>query len=388
VYEEEQFGATMSQVRRLRAWLEERRVEAVMMESTATYWKPFYYGLAGAGFEVVLVNPYHVKALKGRKSDMSDAKWLSVQAALGVAPRSLVPGRDQVDLRLATRQRRKAVGRRTQLENSLEKLLEDAQTKLSSAGSKLLTKSGRAFLESIAEGRDDPEELAKLSRLRKTKGAELVEMLEGEWRPIHRALIRDLLNGFDAEDRRVLSLEARIAELAVPFAAEIGLLEGIDGIGPITAVEIVAETGGDMSVFETAEKLAAWAGVAPGSNQSGRKSKAAKCRKGNKYLKAALGDAARAAVNKNGSFYQARYRRVAARRGPANAYTAVARSIARAVWAVLSTRRAYQDLGGDFYDRKAGRSGRARKLAALRAKVADLEAMICELDAEQPPAAA
>ena len=205
VCEEEQFGATMSQVRRLRAWLEERRVEAVMMESTATYWKPFYYGLAGAGFEVVLVNPYHVKALKGRKSDMSDAKWLSVQAALGVAPRSLVPGRDQVDLRLATRQRRKAVGRRTQLQNSLEKLLEDAQTKLSSAGSKLLTKSGRAFLESIAEGRDDPEELAKLSRLRKTKGAELVEMLEGEWRPIHRALIRDLLNGFDAEDRRVLS---------------------------------------------------------------------------------------------------------------------------------------------------------------------------------------
>jgi len=347
------FGSTLAECRRMRAWLEEWDIERVVMESTSAYWKPYWNVLEGAPFEVIVSNAHMVKQIRGRKTDMSDAAWLAKLGAMDSAPTSFIPPREIRDLRLATRVRAKWVSRATSAAASLEKLLEDTGCKLSDASSKLLTVSGRAILEAICGGCTDPGELAKHSKLRNTTGDDLLEALEAQIRPVHIPLIRAHLDLIDYLQAAVCGLDAQIAALALPFEPQIRLLCTIPGVDRVLAYAIVAETGTDMGVFCKPANLAAWAGVAPGSHQSAKVSHAERVRKGNRHLKAALGQAARSAVNTRDTFLRARFLRIRSRRGAAKAYTAVAHSISNAIWAMLSRNVTYTDLGADYYTRTA-----------------------------------
>ena len=361
------FGSTMSQIRLLREWLVESEVECVAMESTSAYWKPFWDGLDGAGFEVVLSNAQAVKQLRGRKTDIADAAWLAKLAALGMAPVSFVPPREVRDLRLATRTRVRLVRQSTGMIATVEKMLEDTGSKLSVAGSKLLTVSGRAMLDAMCAGQVDPHLLAQLSQLRKTTGDQLVEALECAMRPVHQVLVSSLLSLVDQITAHVHAVDAEIDRLAGPFEHQIGLLCTIPGVDRTLACAIIAETGVDMSMFPTAKRLAAWAGVAPGQSQSAGRSHAVGTRKGNKYLKAALGQAARSAANTKNTYLQARFFKIRARRGEAKAYSAVARSILVSVWAMLAHNQPYRDLGHDYYTRTATTAQKARIQARAEA---------------------
>jgi transposase len=370
-----EFASTRQGIRELRDWLIECRVTCVLMESTSAYWWSFWDGLHDAGFEVLVVNATQVKQLmRGRKTDVKDARFLARVAAFGMLQGSFVPDRRLRDLRLLTRARVRVQQRRTQQISALEKLLEDTGSKLSEVSSKLLTVSGRAILNAICAGVTDPVELAKLSRLRRATGLQLVQALEADIRPVHITLIRIHLDLIDTLAGQVAQIEAEIRRACEPYAAEIEWLCGIPGVDFTLAAAIIAEIGVDMTVFPSPGQLAAWAGVAPGAHQSAKRTKTAPCIKGNTHLKACLSQAARSAVNLNGCFYQARFRKVRSRAGEAKAYTAIARSICTAIWHMLSRRQPYQELGADWYARTATTAQKARRIARLQAALTELGA--------------
>jgi len=361
------FGSTMSQVRSAGRWLVSEGVEHVVMESTSAYWKTWWDGLRDCGFVMTLSNAHMVKQLKGRKTDMSDAAWLAKLAMLDMAPASFVPPAEIQDLRLATRARAKQVRRMTSVTASLEKLLESTGMKLSDVSSKLLTVSGRAILEQVCAGNTDPVVLAGFSRLRNVTGQPLVEALESRIRPVHSRLIRSHLDMIDNLTTQIASLGHEIERLSRPFEHQVWLLDTIPGIDQLLARSIIGEIGVDMSVFPTARRLAAWAGVAPGSYESAGKTRPAGARKGDKHLKVLLSQAAQSAVPVKDSFYRARFHRVRARRGEAKAYTAVAHSIILTIWSILTNDEPYRELGGDYYTRTATTAQRARLQAKAEA---------------------
>jgi len=357
------FRSTMQGIRGLRAWLEAEQVSVAVMESTSAYWRTVWNGLENASFEVILANALAVKQMRGRKTDMSDAAWLAKIAALDMAPPSFVPPQDFRDLRLVTRIRAKTVARTTSVTASLEKLLEDTGSKLSSASSKLLTVSGRAILEAMCRGVTDPAVLVRLSKLRNVTGQELVEALECNIRPVHLVMIRHHLDLIDSLTRQVNRLDKTIKKLMKPYKKQVDLLDSIPGVDRVLAYAILAEIGVDMTVFPTEHHFAAWAGVAPGSHESAGKTQQAGARKGNRYLKAYLGQAARSAVLTKGTYLKAQFKKVRSTRGPSRAYTAVAHSIATEIWYMLTRNEPYADLGADYFTRTATPAQKARSQA-------------------------
>jgi transposase len=363
------WGASVAQVDLLRAHLETAGVTCVVMEATSTYWKPYFYGLEGASFEVVLVNARHVRQMRGRKSDVADAAWLARLAALGSVAGSFVPPVLIRGIRLATRRRVSLVGQATAETARLEKLLEDTCLKLSAVSSSLLTKTGRGILDAVCAGQTDPSKLADGSRLRVGR-KDLEEALANRVLPWHAEMIRSHLRVIDNLGAETAAAEAEIEMLIAPFKAERDLLTTVPGVCANLAAAIIAEIGVDMSVFPTAGHLASWAGVAPGSNESAGVVKSTRCRDGNNHLKRALGLAAFSAVNRADSYLAARYRRLRARKGHPKALVATMRSMLVAIWHILKNRVPFEDLGADFYDRR----DTERAIARLQARIDTLQA--------------
>ncbi|MDR2374734.1 MAG: IS110 family transposase [Bifidobacteriaceae bacterium] len=358
------WGATVAQVDKLRRHLEDSGVTCVVMEATSTYWKPFYYGLEGASFEVVLVNARHVRQMKGRKSDVADAAWLARLAALGSVSGSFVPPDLIRGLRLATRRRVTLVGQATAEASRLEKLLEDCCLKLSAVSSKLLTKTGRSVLDQICGGVTDPAKLAAGSKLRVSR-EDLEEALANRVQPWHAEMIRSHLRTIDHLEAEAAAAEAEIEMLVEPFKADRDLLETVPGVCRTLANDILAEIGPDMSVFPSAAHLASWAGVAPGSNESAGVVKSARCRDGNNHLKRAIGIATMAAVKRDDNHVAARYKRLRYRKGHPKALVAAMRTMLTAIWHILNDGVPYKDLGADFYDRR----DTERTIARLQARI-------------------
>jgi len=346
------WGAVTNRVLALREHLIAAQVTLVVMEATGDYWKPFYYLLEDGPFEVMLVNARHVKNLPGRKTDVSDAAWLAQLGAHGLVRGSFVPPEPIRQLRDLTRTRTTLVRERAREIQRLEKLLEDAGIKLSSVASDITGVSSRAMLEALIAGRRDPVELAELARRRlRVKIPDLTEALTGRFSEHHAFLARLHLDLIDQHTRAVAELTGRIEVVIAPFRAVRDLIVTIPGISTGVADVIIAETGADMTRFPTAGHLASWAGTCPGSNESAGRVKSTKTRPGNPYLKGALGVAAMAAAHGNGTYLSARYRRIAARRGPVKAIVAVEHAMLTAIWHMLTNGTGYTDPGGDFYTR-------------------------------------
>ena len=269
------WGATTGQILELREFLEREHVTTVVMEATSDYWKPFFY-LLEETLPVMLVNAKSARNIPGRKTDVSDAAWLAQLGAHGLLRASFVPPEPIRELRDLTRARAIATRDRTREIQRLEKFLESSGIKLSSVVSNLLGVSSRAMLEALINGERNPEVLAGLAKgTLRSKIPELIDALTGRFKEHHAFMARLHLDQIDAQTRIIDALTERIEEAMTPFRAAREFLATIPGVSLKVADVILAETGADMSRFETPGRLASWTGVCPGSNESAGRIKSA-----------------------------------------------------------------------------------------------------------------
>lgn len=361
------WGAMTKQILALRDHLIEQNVTCVVMEATGDYWKPYFYLLDDA-LSVMLVNAHDARNMPGRKTDVSDAAWLADLGAHGLLRGSLVPPLPIRELRDLTRARTALTRDRSRQVQRIEKVLEDAGIKLSSVATDIMGVSGRAMLEALIAGQAGPAAMADLAKRRmRSKIPALTEALTGRFTTHHGYLIRMHLNLIDQYGQALTDLDDRIGEAMAPLAVARDLLTSIPGVSRIVAEMLLAEIGGDISVFPTASHLASWAGTAPGCNESAGRVKSTKTRHGNRYLKGALGTAALAASRSNGTYFSAKYKRIAARRGPMKALVAVEHSILVAVWNMLTNGDFYRDPGADYFTRRIPAKTKARAISQLEA---------------------
>jgi transposase len=348
----------------LAARLHAAGVTLVAMEATSDYWKPAFYLLEAEGFTCWLLNARHVKNVPGRpKTDKLDAVWLAKVVERGMCRPSFVPPAPIRRLRDLTRYRRTLIRERTREKQRVEKLLEDAQIKLSSVASDIFGVSGRHMLQAMIAGQRDPKVLAQLARASmRAKLRQLEEALTGHFDDHHGFICQMMLERIDELTSRIEELTTRIDEQVAPFAAQVAQLDAVTGIGLVCAQELIAELGVDMAVFPTAAHLVAWAKFAPQANTSAGKAKTAATGKGNPWLAATLGEIAVTAGRTN-TFLGERYRRIAKRRGTQRALVAVGNSVLTIVWHLLADPNAcYCDLGPDFYQSRSSRHRQERNL--------------------------
>ena len=345
------FGTTTAELLALGDWLAEAGVAHVAMESTGVFWKPVF-NLLEDRFTVVLVNAQHVKQVPGRKTDVKDCAWIAQLLQHGLLRASFIPPAPIRVLRDLTRQRSQVVAERASAVNRIQKVLEDANIKLAAVATDILGVSGRAMLEAIAGGEDDPEKLADQARRRmRRKIPELRAALRGRVTDHHRFQIRLLLDHVSHLDGLVARLSARIASATTPQAGVVERLVTIPGIERRTAEAVVAEIGTDMTRFPTAGHLASWAGMCPGNNESAGKRRTGRTTKGSRWLRQVLIQAAWAASHTKGTYLSAHYRRVAARRGKKRAVVALGHTLLVIIYHLLRDGTTYRELGGDFLDR-------------------------------------
>jgi transposase len=363
-----EFGTTAAQLLALRDWLAAHKLTQVAMEATGIYWRPVWAVLEEE-FDLLLVNARHVKQVPGRKTDLSDSAWLCQLLEAGLLRASFVPPRPIRELRNLTRYRKAQIAERQREANRLHKMLQDAGIKLDSVATDVLGVSGRAMLAALCQGTTDPDLLAELARgqLRRKIPA-LREALAGRFRTDHALVVSHILAHLEFLDETVASLSAAIEQALASFEPELELLQSIPGVGRRTAEVIIAECGADMTQFPTAGHLVSWAGLCPGHDQSAGKHRSGRTRKGSKWLRTALVEAAAAATRTNATYLSAQYRRLKARRGHGRAVVAVAHSILASIWQMLSAGLPYRELGPDYYQRRDPK-------AAVRRLVRQLEAL-------------
>ncbi len=350
--ETRRFSTMTQDLERLRDWLVQTGCTDIALESTGVYWQPVYNVLEGH-VRVWLVNAQHVKQVPGRKTDTKDADWLAQLLQHGLLRASFIPEREQRELRDLVRYRQSTVQDRTRIVNRIQKLLEDANLKLAAVVTDIHGVSAQVILRALLAGQEDPHVLADLARGRlRTKHAELEQALTGHFRPHHRFMLAELLEHLDFLDERVVTLEAHIEEvmarLPTPFQEAAERLDTIPGIDRQLAVLIVAEVGVDLRRFPSEKHLTAWAGLAPGQNETGGKQRASKTRKGNRYLRWGLVQAAKGAARTKGSSLKAMYYRLTARRGKPRAAMAVGRKLLVIAYHLLLRGTTYQELGEDY----------------------------------------
>ena len=356
--------------------LRELGVTRVVMEATSDYWKPVFYLLEARGLEPWLVNAKDVKHLPGRpKTDRLDAVWLAKIAERQMIRPSFVPPPPIRLLRDLTRYRVDLIKVRTAEKQRVEKLLEDAQIKLSVVASDIFGVSGRAMLAALLAGERDPRTLAQLAKgSMRGKIPVLEQAFVGQFTDHHAFLLSTMLARIDETSADITAVEARIEELVAPFAPAVARLDEITGVGATAAHVVIAEIGLDMTRFPTAAHLCSWARFAPGVKESAGKNKGrGSTGHGNPYLARVLGEAAVAAARTD-TFLGERYRRIARRRGKKKAIVAVGRSILVIIWHVLSDPETrYHDLGSGFYDQRINperqKRTHIRRLEALGYKV-------------------
>jgi transposase len=390
-------------------WLTSAGCTHVAMESTGVYWRPIWNLLEGQ-FELLLVNAQHIKAVPGRKTDLKDAEWIADLLQHGLLRPSFVPPAPQRHLRELTRYRSTLLAERARLVNRLHKVLEDTNLKLTAVVTTIMGLSARDMLDALLQGETNPEVLAKLARgkLRKTR-EDLEQALVGRVDDQHRFLLTSLLTHVDFLDEQVADCNGAIEQfLAAPsdekaelvssasdeprqaqaplsstpvgtdsmlaqdrvpedgpkvplsYQQAIALLDSIPGVNQRLAEIVIAEVGTDMQRFPTAQHLASWVGICPGNHQSAGKQIRGTTRKGDRWLRQALIEAAQGAMRTKDTYSSAQGRRLTHRRGKKRAVVAVAHSMLIIAYHVLQRQQPYQDLGSNYFDERE-RSAVARQ---------------------------
>jgi transposase len=362
----QRFKTTTAALEDLARWLAELAVEQVVMESTGVYWKPVFNVLDGQ-FDVWLVNACHVAQVPGRKTDDGDARWLAKLMRFGLLRRSFIPDVDQRDLRELTRYRTRLIGERSAAANRLRKVLEDSNIKLGSVVSDIQGVSARLMLEALIADEETPEQMAQLARGRlRSKIPELVEALTGHSREHHRFLLQEILTHLDNLNARIEAVSQRIARAVEVHRDIIMRLVSIPGVNQRTVEVILAEIGSNVDPFPSDKHLASWTCLCPGNDVSANKRRSGRTRRGQKWLRPALMQAAWAASRTKDTYLAAQFHRIRARRGAKRAAVAVAHSIVTSVYHLLDNPEAvYQDLGGDYFLNRNEEAVRRRAIKHL-----------------------
>lgn len=388
------------------SWLVEQQVTRVAMESTGPYWWPVYSALrevGGPGLTIDVVNAAHVKAVPGRKTDVKDSQWLARLLEVGLLRGSFLPPDGIRQIRDLTRYQTKLTEERSREKQRLLKVLEAAGIKLDVVASDTFGVSGRSMLDALVAGERDPHVLAGLARgVLRNKTDDLRLALAGRFTAHHGQMIGFHLTRLDHLDQMISQVREKIGHagtagttrraaagpcgLVAPFAEQIRLLASIPGIGDRVATVIISEIGVDMSRFPSAKHLAAWAGLAPGNNESAGRRRKAGHRKGNTQVQSILIEAALAASRTRtriGARFHRLHRRFGGRANKTaakKAAFAVAHTLIKVIWTVLSTGQPYTDLGHDYYTRGVDSETHTRRLIAQLEAVSGKKIILTDHD--------
>lgn len=368
----------------LAEWLRSHGCTHVAMEATGVYWRPVWHMLEGE-FELVLANAQHIKNVPGRKTDVSDAMWIADLLAHGLIRSSFVPPAPIQELRDLTRTRKQLVREIAQHSLRIQKVLEDANIKLGSVLSNVLTATGRAMLAAIIAGESDPERLADLARgTARRKRRELVEALRGRVTAHHRMMLKLHLELIADLERALAEVDAAVGKALAPIRQRARLLTTMPGISDLVAQVVVAEIGVDMTRFPSPGHLISWAGLCPRNDESAGKRRSTRVRKSGTWLKTTLVTAAWAAVRVKRSYLHAQFLRIKARRGAKKAILAVAASMLTAIYFILRDGVPYRDLGPHHFDQRQ----RAKTIRRLLRRLQDLGCPVNAITQESLIAAA
>ena len=363
------FGTMTGDLLSLTAFLRERDVQMTAMESTGSFWKPIFNIMEVEGINAILVNAAHIKSVPGRKTDVKDSEWIADCLKHGLLRPSFVKPRDQRELCELIRYRGSMIEERAREFNRMGKVLEGANIKLASVASSVATVSGMNMIRAIADGVVDPALLASMAKGNMRSKTELLQRaMDGLIQPHQQMILKSMLDHIDSLGGLVATLDAEIEARMMQDVELVEALDGITGVGRISAQTIIAEIGTDMSRFPTAEHLASWACMCPGNNESAGKKKSGKTQKSNSTLKKTLVQCGRAAANSKDTYLNAQYRRIASRRGGKRAAVAVGHSILTICYHMIKNRSQYDDLGADYFqhrNREALVKLNVRRLMAL-----------------------
>jgi transposase len=380
------------------AWLTEGGVTHVALEATGIYWQPLWNVLEDR-FVLILANAQHIRAVPGRKTDVRDAEWIAELLRHGLIRPSFVPARPQRELRELVRYRTSLTQEPSAEVNRLQKTLEGANLKLGDVPTNIMGRSGRAMLEALVAGERDVNILAGYARGRlRTKRAALEEALRGSLGASQRFLLQQQLLHIDqlgnlieavsveierciaaigdgpvmstdpssAESVGTTTIETQCLPVVSPRTDAVERLDTIPGVGRRLAEILVAEIGVDMEHFGSAAHLASWAGMCPGNHQSAGKRHSGRTRKGSRWLRTALVEAAQAVQRAKNTYLAAQFRRLTVRRGLKKAAVAVGHTILVIAYHLLRDGGVYRDLGPAYFDERDRRRVRQRLVQRLQ----------------------
>lgn len=343
-YIQSSFSSQNFDLVRLKAWLIEHHCFEIAMESTGKYWVPVFNVLEGE-IKVFVVHPKYTKAIKGKKTDKKDSKWIADLFKHDLLKFSFIPPKEIRELRELSRYRIKLIAMRSSERNRYQNSMTISNIGLASILSDPFGKSSRAVMKEVIRSSSVTEEkISKLlERNAKKKVKEVLQSLVGSHIESDQRLKMNIASQhMDQIDSHVRRLETEMAIRCIPYATLINLLLDIPGISYLSAMTIIAEIGTDMSVFETSKQLSCWAGLAPANNESANKKKSVRISKAGSYLKPLLVQCALAAINsKSNPYYRIKYNRIKKRRGHKKAIIAIARMILVNIYHILSTGEVY-----------------------------------------------
>jgi transposase len=325
--------------------LQMQNVSEVAIESTGIYWKPVWNILDELGFRMLLVNPYLIKQMPGRKSDVKDAQWIATLLHKGLLRGSLIPCKEIRELRTYSRQYIKLQQKQTSVLQELERTLEMCGIRITSFVSNISAKSVIEVIKKIIANEDSAEALSSSVHKRiinKHSRQKIIESLTGFITPQSRFTLSLALNEYDMlvnQSQQCLSMMEQLCKQH--YDIEMELLQTIPGVSKISSMIILAETGGNMKAFENSGKFVGWTGLRPRNDESAGKYKSTATTKGNKYLRTILVQVAWAASRTKGSFFKEKFNRLAIRMPRKKALIAIARKMAVLVWHILDKNQAY-----------------------------------------------
>ena len=345
------YGTFRNDLGRMRGWLKQLKVTDIAMESTGVYWRPVWNVLEGHGFHLVLANPKQVKALHGRKSDKRDSQRIAEFLQDRRIDPSFVPPPEIRRLRDLLRYRVSLLEQRNETHNKIRDLFETANIKLASVASDLLGVTGQRIIEALIAGETSPDKLSwKVKGRLREKEKEVRQSLVGCFNEFHRQILELLWNQYKFLSGQIEQVEAKTRIEMEAHRQLIELLDGVPGIDEMVAWTLIAEMGTDMDVFPTTGHVASWAGMCPGTNESAGKQMSTKTRKGNRYLRRALLQAAWAATRKKDSYLRAFCNRLMYRKGWGKAIVALGHKLLVIAYGIMKARTPYDELGANYYD--------------------------------------
>ncbi len=354
----------------MRDLIKEQHVSEVAMESTGIYWIPIWRILQGH-VEMKLVNPYFIKQLPGRKTDVKDSQWIATVLQKGLIRGSYIPGQHIQELRQYERRYVRICEHISRIEQALDRQLHRCNIRITNFTSKVCSASVMGVVRGLIKGESSPEELIK--------------HIHGRITNKHKEKIAASLQGFVSDsDRFILSRNYEELELLTEqqkecvngmeticdalYNEELKLLCSIPGIQKLSAMSIIAELGVDLKMFATAASLVGWVGLRPRNDESAKKIKSRKITNGNKYLRRILVQCAWAITRSKSCWLSGKFNELAKRRSQKKALIAIARKLLVIIWHVLSKHEAYKE-----YKPKLSKEQKQKRIARLEKQIIELQ---------------